>query len=104
MFGRERSLVKRFGGQPFVLLGVNGDPSLERLRQIQEKAELNWVSWWDGPQGPILASWGIDCFPTFVLIDPRGEIRWRHAGVPPDGVLESKIESLLAEGGTFPAS
>ena len=25
MFGHERSLVQRFGGQPFVLLGVNAD-------------------------------------------------------------------------------
>jgi hypothetical protein len=97
MFGRERSLVQRFTGEPFVLLGVNADESPERLRRIQERAQLNWASWWDGPGGEIAAAWGVDRYPAFFVIDSRGVIRWRQFGVPPEGVLERKIEELLQE-------
>jgi hypothetical protein len=97
MFGHERSLVQRFAGQPFVLLGVNADPSPERLRQIEEKAQLTWASWWDGPEGPICATWGADRFPAFFLIDHQGVVRWHHFGAPPSGELETKIDKLVDE-------
>ena len=80
MFGHERSLVQRFAGQPFVLLGVNADESLERLQQVQEKSHLTWASWWDGPDGPIAAAWKVDRYPSFFLIDRQGVIRWRQVG------------------------
>jgi hypothetical protein len=89
--------VQRFAGQPFVFLGVNADESLQRLRGVQEKAHLNWVSWWDGPEGPIGSAWGVDRFPAFFLVDPQGVVRWRQFGAPEEGVLESKIEELLRE-------
>jgi hypothetical protein len=89
--------VQRFAGQPFVLLGVNADESRERLREIQEESQLTWPSWWDGPGGPISEAWGIPGFPTLVLVDHLGVVRWRQTGVPSAGVLESKIEELLQE-------
>jgi hypothetical protein len=97
MFGHERSLVQRFNGRPFVLLGVNADPSPERLRQIQQKAQLTWASWWDGPESPIAAAWGVDRYPAFFLVDTHGVVRWRHFGAPATGVLEGKIEEMLRE-------
>jgi hypothetical protein len=97
MFGRERSLVQRFSGEPFVLLGVNADESLPRLRQIQFSQRLPWRSWWDGPEGPIASSWGVDRFPAFFLIDHQGVVRWRTFGVPPEGEMERRIEALVGE-------
>ena len=98
MFGHERSLVQRFSGQSFVLLGVNADPSKEKLRQIEEKGNLTWASWQDGRAGPIARSYNVQAFPTLILIDQSGEIRWRQEGAPPEGLLETKIEELLREG------
>jgi hypothetical protein len=98
MFARERSLVARYGNEPFVLLGVNADESREKLRQVQHKAGLSWQSWWDGPGGPISRAWEVDRFPSFFLLDRQGAVRFQHAGVPPAGLLEEKIEQLLREG------
>jgi hypothetical protein len=103
MFGHERSLVQRFAGRPFVLLGVNGDESPQQLREVQAKANLTWASWWDGPNGAIGSAWKVDRYPTFVLIDRAGTIRWRQVGVPADGVLAAKIEELLQEAEKPPA-
>ena len=98
MFGHERSLVQRFSGQSFVLLGVNADPTKEKLRQVEEKANLTWASWQDGRSGPIARSYEVQAFPTLILIDPSGAIRLRQEGAPPEGLLEKKIEELLREG------
>ena len=38
MYGHERSLVQRYQGRPFVLLGVNTDDDAETLKQVQEQA------------------------------------------------------------------
>ncbi len=98
MFGRERSLVKQFGGESFALLGVNADESPEVLRQVEKKAQLNWVSFWDGPGGAVAAAWGVDRYPAFFLLDAQGMIRWHGFGAPSKGVLKRKIAELLQEG------
>ncbi len=89
--------MQRFAGKPFVFVGVNADESPERLRRVQEKAQLNWVSWWDGPEGSVGTAWGVDRFPAFFLVDPRGVIRFRQFGTPREGELERKIDELLRE-------
>jgi peroxiredoxin len=95
MFAHERSLVQKYAGQPFVLLGVNGDESPFELQRIQNKEGLTWRSFWDGKNGAIAANWGVDGFPTFFLIDREGVVRWRHVGVPARGEIEKKIDELL---------
>jgi hypothetical protein len=97
MFGRERSLVQRFGGESFVLLGVNADESPEALRRMERTAHLGWFSWWDGPGGSIATAWGVDRYPAFFLVDSRGVVRWHEFGAPRNGVLERKIVELIRE-------
>jgi hypothetical protein len=97
MLPRERSLVKRFEGKPFVVLGVNAEPSREELRRAEEKEHLPFRSWWDGPHGPTAAVWGVDRFPAQFLIDHTGAVRYKHFGLISDGPLAEKIEELLKE-------
>src|SRR5689334_8467973 len=93
----ERSLVQKFAGRPFVVVGVNGDPDLETLRQTLEKDHVTWRSWCDGRGGPITHSWGIRGFPTVFLIDQRGVIRLKSLGPPRREELERQIALLLEE-------
>src|SRR3954468_20924891 len=97
MYGHERSLVQRYQGQPFVLLGVNADPDPDVLRQTQEKKHLPWRSWWDGPDGKIARQWGVTSFPTLFLLDHRGTVRRRFDGGPDPAELDREIEQLLQE-------
>ena len=98
LFDHERELVRRFAGKPFVLVGVNTDSSPAELQYMQQKSGLTWVSWWDGPAGPIARAYAVDRFPALFLIDQQGLVRLRQFGIPEAGVLEKKIEELLAEG------
>jgi hypothetical protein len=91
----ERSLVQKFDGRPFVVVGVNADPDLETLRQSQESDHMTWRSWWDKRGGPIAYLWGIQGFPTVFLIDQRGVVRFKSLGPPRREELEHQIALLL---------
>jgi len=96
MFAHERSLVQKYEGQPFALLGVNCDDSREKLQKAQKKYNLNWRSWWDG-NGRISTQWKVDGLPTLFLIDHKGMIRWDSQGVPDLKRMDALIEQLVQE-------
>ena len=98
MYPHERSLVKQLEGKPFVLLGVNSDPR-EHLRQVLKKERMTWRSWWDGgtTSGPIATAWGVEGWPTLVLLDGKGTIRQRYVGFPGAQTLDKAINDLLRE-------
>jgi hypothetical protein len=97
MYGHERSLVQRYQGRPFVLLGVNTDADAATLKQVQEAKHLTWRSWYDGPGGPICQEWKVMGFPSIFVIDAKGVIRFQHEGAPGERELESEIEGLVRE-------
>jgi thiol-disulfide isomerase/thioredoxin len=97
MFAHERSLVEKYQDRPFVLLGVNVDSRVEALQQMQEKEHLNWRSWWDGAAGLIALRWKVESWPTLFLLDPKGDIRWKHEGVPNLKQMDELIEKLVKE-------
>ena len=95
MYPHERSLVKKFEGKPFVILGIDSDPK-EHLKQVIKKEKMTWRSWWDGgdTDGPIQKAWNIRGWPTTYLLDAKGVIRFKDQR---DQGLETAIESLLKE-------
>jgi hypothetical protein len=44
----ERSLVKRMGGKPFALVGMNSDKDCVQLKKDMEKERIAWRSFFDG--------------------------------------------------------
>ncbi len=98
MLPHERSLVARYEGHPFVVLGINAEPTREALQRVEEKLRLPWRSWWDGPGGPMTMAWGVDVYPTVFLLDRNGAVRFHHAGPLAPQELEARIERLLEEG------
>jgi len=71
--------------------------SQESLLKVQERAGLNWRSWWDGPDGPIAHHWSVELFPTLYLIDHHGVIRFESQGVPDLDTLDREINKLVQE-------
>jgi len=43
--------------------------------------------------------WGVRAWPTTVLVDKRGTLRYRHIGEGADAETEGMIRQLLGEGG-----
>jgi hypothetical protein len=99
MFPHERSLVKELASKPFALIGVNSDPDLEKLKEMNAKEQISWRSFWDGPgpegtRGPIAKAWNVQGWPTIYLLDPSGKIRFKNLR---GEELEKAIKELVAE-------
>jgi hypothetical protein len=99
MYPHERSLVKQLSDKPFALIGVNSDRDLEQIRQTVKEKNLNWRSFWNGPEGtggPISAEWNVTGWPTIYILDKDGVIRYKNARGP---AMDKALTTLLAEMG-----
>jgi hypothetical protein len=86
--------VQEYKSKPFVLLGVNSD-SREKLKELIDRNEVTWTSFWDGGNiyGPIAKSWNVRGWPSQVVIDRKGVIRFKGRGVN----IDPLVARLLAE-------
>ncbi|WP_422924346.1 sigma-70 family RNA polymerase sigma factor [Singulisphaera sp. PoT] len=101
LYPRLREIVDQYRGRPFVVLGVNTSDKRDVLKDLHAKREITWRSWWDGDDpddaGPITLRWNIPGYPTFVVLDHRGRIRFKDLH-PQDGPrFAEAIEGLLKE-------
>jgi hypothetical protein len=94
MVPHERSLVKRLGGKPFALLGVNRDASRAALKKCEEKNKMTWRSFFDGRDGPISKGYNVKRLPTIYVLDARGVIRYK--GVRGEA-MDRAVDGLLME-------
>jgi hypothetical protein len=94
----ERSLVQKFKGKPFAVLGVKVDGSLEALRSSEKLHNLPWRSVWDGDKHTNLMTYGVSVTPTLFLIDHRGRrASQRLEGAKDEKTLEKAIRQLVDE-------
>jgi hypothetical protein len=100
MHAHERSLVLKFAGKPFVIVGVNVDLEPQHLGLVQQKERMSWRSVADAPSGALAAGWGVEGLPTLFLLDARGLVRFQSKGAPDPELLEKAIEQLVAEAGS----
>ncbi len=98
MYPHERSLVKKMAKAPFVLVGVNSDESREVARAAVAKNKLTWRSFFDGPGGTISRKWDIKGWPTIILIDHKGILRYRGFHLD-EKVLERLVQEAGAQKG-----
>jgi thiol-disulfide isomerase/thioredoxin len=70
----ERRLQEKFRGQPFVVLSVNCDESVEKLKSSIAVGDITWRCWWDGRRGPIRRAWHTG-LPGVTLLDHKHVIQ-----------------------------
>ncbi|MBL8889533.1 MAG: TlpA family protein disulfide reductase [Planctomycetaceae bacterium] len=99
MYQHERSLVKQLADKPFALIGVNSDGDVDYIKKTAREKNLNWRSFWNGPdgtRGPIARAWRIKGWPTIYVIDHQGVIRYQDVR---GSSMDEAITTLLAEMG-----
>ena len=100
VYPRQRELVEKFQGRPFVVLGINFGDRLEVLKELAAKREVTWRCWFDGDDfahpGPITTRWNIKMYPTFIVLDHKGVIRFKDLH-PSDPTFDPSIEALIRE-------
>lgn len=98
MLPHEREMTKRLADKPFVLLGVNSDPSRSALKKIIADENITWPNIYGGTLGdcPIAEKWNVQGWPTIYVLDHEGVIRHRDLR---DEALEKAVEALIQKVG-----
>ncbi len=76
----EREIFSRLRDKPFVMLGVNCDEDLDKAEKAVETHQMGWRNWTDGMpgSGPIVRAYRIRTYPSSVVIDNKGLIRYKN--------------------------
>lgn len=95
-FPAEKELAKKYAGKPVALLGVNSDTERETAARLAKAESLAWPSFFDegSTRGPIARQWAIEFWPTVILLDHRGVIRYRFQGMKK---VDEAVALLLKE-------
>ena len=96
MYAHERSLVEKYKDQPFAIVGINSDRDRDKLKELMEKENITWKSFFDGggTGGPIASAWNVSGWPTIYVLDAEGRIRFKDVRGPE---LDAAIEELMGE-------
>lgn len=81
-----------------VVLGIGLDPEKPPVQRFVAAQGLTFTVLLD-QRGSIATAYHIRAIPTLVLIDHRGNIRYRHEGYPGTTVLTRELQQLITEAG-----
>lgn len=91
-----RDLNKRFSGKGFQLIGVSSDDDEDVWKTFIAAQKMAWAEYID-LSGSVQESFKIESFPTFIVLDKDGVIRFRQSGIGPStgGDLDEAISKAL---------
>jgi thiol-disulfide isomerase/thioredoxin len=94
------SLQRRYGPQGLQVIGIAceqgaADERVARVAQIREQVAINYPLLLDegGDQFMVRDKFGVDVYPTLILLDKSGKVLWRSEG--PDQADLQQLEKLL---------
>lgn len=74
-----RNLNKKYAGKPFQLVSVSSDDDEDVWKTYIQAEHMDWSQYID-LQGEVLHAFKVESFPTFVVLDKDGVIRFRQSG------------------------
>jgi thiol-disulfide isomerase/thioredoxin len=99
VYPRLRNLIDRYRNRPFVVLGIQNNDRREVLRDLASRGEITWRCWWDGDRpdgpGPITTRWNVGGYPTFIVLDHDGKIRFKDLHPLDERSFDVAIEALV---------
>lgn len=75
------ALKAELAAQPFEIIGISADKNPEVVtRYMAEELSLPWPQWFTGPDHPLLKAWGVQGYPTYLLVNADGVVLARGEG------------------------
>jgi thiol-disulfide isomerase/thioredoxin len=87
-----RNLNKKYAGKPFQLVSVSSDDDEDVWKTFIKAEHMEWSQYIDLP-GSVLHAFKVESFPTFVVMDKDGVIRFRQSGESP--ITEIELEDAI---------
>ena len=92
-----KSLVKKYPSDKFVVLSVSNDDKESIAREFVEKHGMTWQHHFDGKEGELTNKFGVEAFPTYILIDGDSVIRMRIVGTNPQQSIVGRLKDALKD-------
>jgi thiol-disulfide isomerase/thioredoxin len=89
-------LNKKLAGQPFIMIGISSDKDDVKWREFIRKNKMDWPQYLD--DGSVQRLFNVSDFPTYIVIDGEGIVRFRHSGASAESErrLEDEINKSLS--------
>jgi thiol-disulfide isomerase/thioredoxin len=94
MIPHQREMAERFYDKPFALVSVSCDTERETLEDFLKTNAMPWNHWWVGGDSELKKSLNIGLFPTIIVLDAKGVIRFKNIK---NEELEEAVEELIQE-------
>ncbi len=95
-----KEVAGKYADQGVVILGVASEAKSEDAAKVAAEEKLPWRSWADlrNDEGdsPIALAWGVTTYPTVVVIDRTGVVRYFQVGGE-RGELEKALDAILSK-------
>jgi thiol-disulfide isomerase/thioredoxin len=93
-----KELTKKYPSSKLVLISFSADSDQQAWRDFISKHDMEWPQYWDR-DGRIRSEFGVDAFPTYLVIDQDGFIRDRIVGLNEQlsvvGRLKQTLQAIL---------
>ena len=92
---------KKYRDREVQLVGVSSDQDQREWMSYVAANHMDWPDYLDST-GEVLGTFKVDSFPTFIVLDRDGVVRFRQSGVGPES--QSEIEDAINKALKKPAS
>jgi thiol-disulfide isomerase/thioredoxin len=82
-----RDLNKKYAGKPFQLVGISSDNDEDVWKTFIAAQHMDWSEYID-LSDEVLKAFKIESFPTYIVLDKDGVIRFRQSGLGPTTQME----------------
>ena len=89
-----RALQKKFSGKNVQIVGISSDDDEDVWRTFIKAQQMTWSEYID-LQGTVLQAFKVDSFPTYIVLDKDGVIRFRQSGFGQETPLD--IEEAISK-------
>ena len=89
-----KALTEKYPSSKLVLISFSADSDEQAWRDFVSKKDMEWPQYWDS-DGSIRAEFGVNSFPTYLVIDPEGFIHNRIAGLNPQQSVVARLKDTL---------
>ena len=91
-----KSVQKKYAEKGFQLVSVSSDDDEDVWQTFVQAQHMDWTEYID-LNGEVQEAFNVDSFPTYVVLDKDGVIRFRQSGLGPEtqGDLEDAINKAL---------
>jgi thiol-disulfide isomerase/thioredoxin len=91
-----KELQKKYNGKAFQLISISSDDDEDVWKTFIQSQHMDWTEYLDS-SSTVLEAFKVDSFPTYIVMDKDGVIRFRQSGLSSmtQGDLEEAINKAL---------